>query len=38
MSISVEDWDDLAEARRRRDERAALFYDAARPGRPRATS
>jgi hypothetical protein len=26
MSISVEDWDDLSEARRRRDERAALFY------------
>ena len=26
MSIPVEDWDDLAEARRRRDERAALFY------------
>ncbi len=26
MSIAVEDWDDLAEARRRRDERAALFY------------
>jgi hypothetical protein len=26
MSISVEDWDDLSEARRRRNERAALFY------------
>ncbi|MDX6619824.1 MAG: hypothetical protein QOK36_2210, partial [Gaiellales bacterium] len=26
MSISVEDWDDLSEARRRRDERAALVY------------
>lgn len=26
MSISVEDWDDLEEVRRRRDERAALFY------------
>jgi hypothetical protein len=26
MSISVEDWDDLDEVRRRRDERAALFY------------
>jgi hypothetical protein len=26
VSISVEDWDDLSEARRRRDERAALFY------------
>jgi hypothetical protein len=26
VSISVEDWDDLGEARRRRDERAELFY------------
>jgi hypothetical protein len=26
MSISVDDWDDLTEVRRRRDERAALFY------------
>jgi hypothetical protein len=31
MSISVEDWDDLTEVRRRRDERAALFYTP--PGR-----
>lgn len=26
MSISVEDWDDLSQARRRRDERAELVY------------
>jgi hypothetical protein len=26
MSISVDDWDDLSEARRRRDERAELVY------------